>query len=465
MDYSFKAHLSNIKSLNGHVKRCIRLAIALVIIGSACVQNLIAAEPEATPSTGGKKYYVSEKGNDKNKGLSPETAFLRIQKAATVTKPGDTVYVMNGVYTDDAPNVLTIIRSGNKDAWITYQAFPGHSPKIKSKDWNAIKIEGASYIKIDGLELEGNADKIKLDYALSEKENKKNPATSGNGIYVCEKDDKKPHHIIISNCKVYKFCGGGIATHAADYVTIEDNIVYENAFYSPYGNSGISMYQSWNSDGNNGHKMIIRRNICHHNQELVPFFVAKKITDGNGIIIDDLRNTQNGSKLGAYKGRTLVENNIVYLNGGRGIHVFCSDNVDIVNNTSYKNSQHPDIPEGEISLIRANDVKVFNNIMYASPGKPASTCQDASGIIFGFNLIYNGKFNAPSVNNIIDKDPLFTDEAKFDFRLQPKSPAVNAGARDLKLSVDDLNIQSSKAAAVNMGALVFEKKHDNEIRK
>ena len=105
-------------------------------------------------------------------------ALLRIQKAASLAKPGDTVYVMNGVYTDDASNVLTIIRSGNKDAWITYQAFPGHSPKIKSKDWNAIKIEGASYIKIDGLELEGNADNIKLEYALSEKENKKNPATA-----------------------------------------------------------------------------------------------------------------------------------------------------------------------------------------------------------------------------------------------------------------------------------------------
>jgi len=392
---------------------------------------------------------------DANNGLSPEKPFRSIQRAADLTKPGDTVFIMNGTYTKDEPssNILTIDRSGKEEAWITYQAYPGHSPKLNSKNWNAIKVDGASYITIDGLTLIGNTDNIKLEYALSQKENKNNPATSGNGIFICQKGDQKPHHVTVSHCKVYKFPGGGIATSHADYITIEDNEVYENAFYSPYANSGISMYQNWNSDINTGYKMIIRRNISHNNQNLVPFFAGGEITDGNGIIIDDLRNTQNNSKLGPYKGRTLVENNIVYCNGGRGIHIYTSDCVDIVNNTCYLNSQHPKIKEGEICVMKSGDVKVFNNIMYASKGKPANSIQNAESTVFDYNLTFNGTFTGSQLHNIIDKDPLFMDGLKFDFKLQSRSPAVNAGTNSLRVTRDMLGIQRPQGTAVDIGAL------------
>ncbi len=317
-------------------------------------------------------------------------------------------------------------------------------------------MEGASYIVIDGLELEGNSDNIKLDYAISQKDNKNNPSTSGNGIYIGDKGEQKPHHIVVSHCKIYKFCGGGIVTSHADYVTIEDNLVYENAFYSPNGNSGITTYQNWNSDTNTGYKMIIRRNISHHNQNLVPFFAAGTITDGNGIIIDNLRNTQNNSKLGAYKGRTLVENNIVYCNGGRGIHVFNSDAVDIANNTSYQNSQHPKIMEGEISVMHANDIKVLNNIMYASNDRPANTAIDAGSTVFDYNLTFNGKFNGQIGRNVIEKNPMFIDESKFDFKLRTKSPALDAGTGELRITRDFIGVHRPQGFAVDIGA--YEKK-------
>ncbi|HBC86308.1 MAG TPA: hypothetical protein DCZ94_05065 [Lentisphaeria bacterium] len=438
----------------------IKSAFVSIICSSAFFSTSAATLPEAAPVVvkASMKYYVSEAGHDSNTGLTQEKPFRSIQRAADMTKPGDIVYIMNGVYTKDEPtaNILTIDRSGKEDAWITFQALPGHSPRLKSKNWNAIKVEGASYIVIDGLELEGNADNIKLDYALAQKDNKNNPATSGNGIYICQKGEQKPHHITVSHCKIYKFCGGGIATSHADYVTIEDNLVYENAFYAPYGNSGISTYQNWNSDASTACKMIIRRNISHHNQNLVPFFAVGDITDGNGIIIDDLRNTQNNSKLGQYKGRTLIENNIVYGNGGRGIHVYCSDGVDIVNNTVYMNSQHPKITEGEISVVKAADIKVFNNIMYASKGRPANSIHDANGTVFDYNLVFNGKFTGSQEHNIIDKNPLFTDEAKFDFTLQQKSPALEAGTSSLRATRDFLGVQRPQGTAVDIGA--FEKK-------
>jgi len=45
-------------------------------------------------------YYVSaEFGTDNHDGLSPETPFFNLQTASDLTEPGDTVFIMNGVYT------------------------------------------------------------------------------------------------------------------------------------------------------------------------------------------------------------------------------------------------------------------------------------------------------------------------------------------------------------------------------
>lgn len=401
------------------------------------------------------KYYVSGTGFDANNGLSPEKAFRNIQRAADVTNPGDTVYLMDGVYKKDEPtrNIVNITRSGKPDAWITYQAFPGHRPELKSKNWNAILIDGASYIIIDGLSLNGGSDGVNMEYALSQKDHLKNPETSGNGIEVAEKGGQKPHHITISRCKIYNFCGGGIRTRHADYVTIEDSTIRENAFYSPYGSSGISSYQNWNSDENNiGYKMIVRRNIIHHNLNMVSALAVKNIIGGNGIIIEDLRNSQNSSSQENYRGRTLVENNIIYCNGGRGVYVFQSDGVDIVNNTFYQNSQHPKISDGEICVMSSGDVKVYNNIIYALKDRPANTIQDATDTVFDYNLVFNGKLSGKAGHNIIGENPLFVNEKRHGFYLKDGSPAIDAGTKLLKSATDIRGLERPQGRAVDAGA-------------
>ena len=424
---------------------------------SCAIQIFAATAPAAGRQTAAVpvKYYVSEKGFDANNGLSPEKAFRNIQRAADVTGPGDIVYVMDGVYKRDEPtrNIVNITRSGKPDAWITYQAFPGHRPELKSKNWNAIMIEGASYIAIAGLSLNGDSDNIKLEYALSQKDNFKNPETSGNGIEIVEKGNQKPHHITISRCKIYNFCGGGIRTCHADYVTIEDNTVRENTFYSPYGGSGISNYQNWNSDEDNtGYKMIIRRNIIHHNLNMVPAVAVKNIIGGNGIIIEDLRNSQDNSGQENYKGRTLIENNVIYCNGGRGRYVFHSHGVDILNNTLYQNSQHPKISEGEICIMGSNDVKVYNNILCALKDRPANTINDANDTVFDYNLVFNGKLSGKPGHNIIGENPLFLNEKKHGFYLKDGSPAIDAGTNSLKSATDVRSVERPQGRAVDIGA-------------
>ncbi|MCU0523791.1 MAG: right-handed parallel beta-helix repeat-containing protein [Elainella sp. Prado103] len=405
-------------------------------------------------------YYVSETGNDRNNGLSENAAFRTLQQAAELTRPGDTVYIMNGTYTqaNQFDNVLTIRNSGTSSGWITYTNYPGHTPKLLSRNWNAIEIEGASYIVINGLKLEGNNDNISLNYAMAQKNNLTNPLTSGNGISVkkSSRTGAYPRHILIRNNEIYKFGGAGIQAGQGDYVTIENNSVHDNAWYSPYGNSGISV-GGWNSDNNQGYKIIIRGNTVYRNQQLVPWYKVGAITDGNGIIVDTNRNSDTGVTGGPYGGRTLIENNIVTNNGGRGIHTYKSNHVDVLHNTTFQNSLHPAVKDGEITTIESYDVQVFNNILYGISDAPANKVSNSSNVIYDYNLAYGGTgFNpAGGISNWVGLDPLFVNPATGDFSLRDNSPALDRASSGFQVSVDRFGTPRPQGSGRDLGAVEF----------
>lgn len=246
------------------------------------------------PKGKGITYYVSPKGDDGNSGKTTKKAFRTLQRAANITKPGDTVLVAGGNYTASGKGatVLYIDRSGEPGNWITYKALSRNKrPRILvNQHWGGITVGGASYILIDGFDVEGNVKKVSLDYARDQKENLNNPITSGNGISVTNSADDRSqiaHHVIIRNNHVHHCPGGGISTENADYIRIEENDVHDNAHTSPYGQSGISMYLNSNFDDASEIKMIVRNNASYNNRNYVPNFYSKSISDGNGIIIDD----------------------------------------------------------------------------------------------------------------------------------------------------------------------------------
>ena len=342
---------------------------------------------QATPKT----YYVSGEGNDKNSGLSTSSAFRTIQKAADLTNPGDTVLIMNGVYTNlpKAQSAVSIKRSGTANAWIRYKAYPGHFPKIQHNAWNGILISsGASYIEINGLEVIGNNANITLDYALSQKTNRSNPLTSGNCINMDGRANGHVHHIRILNNKVHDCGGGGIGALQSDYVKVDNNTVFNNGWYGVYGCSGISMGSNWNSDTNRGYKMFVTNNKVYNNRMYIPWIAVGKITDGNGIIIDTSRNDQNPN-LDAYGGRTLIQNNLTFNNGGSGIHTFLSEHVDIVNNTAVLNNQSPEIKDGQIFGNVSSDVRILRNILYAYPDKNINGDNKNKNVIYDYNIYIN----------------------------------------------------------------------------
>ena len=302
-------------------------------------------------------YYVSsEIGNNHNAGTSESAPLATLQAAAKRVKPGDTVEVMNGTYTGPAGgDVLDITASGTASAPITFEAAPGQTPVINSSgSWNAINIEGASYIVINGFTIVGDAADYTLATALAEYSSG-NPNLDGNGIAVTSPGNGVvPNHITIENNTVYDEPGAGVYTQGADYLQVLNNVVYDNAHWSAWGTSGISIGISANSDTNAGVHDIISGNLIFDNAQLVPTTGGNTITDGEGIILD----TNPG-----FVGKILVENNKVFGNGSSGIESFLTNNAVITGNTVFGNNTEnvQAASVAEIFINQSNNNTVTNN--------------------------------------------------------------------------------------------------------
>jgi hypothetical protein len=402
-------------------------------------------------------YYVSGTGNDSADGLTIATAFLTLQHAANVTQPGDTVYVMNGTYSNSCPScdVLDITIPGTATNWITYKAYPGQAPIISFNGWEGIFFEPtAAYVEVNGFTVIGNNANVTLAQALAQSTSNPNPIFNGNCI---ASDGRmgtatvRPNHIRILNNIISECGGGGVGTAWSDYVTISGNTIYNSAWYSIYGASAISTWENWNSDSSTGYKMIITANRIYGNEELVPVFDNNppEITDGEAIIIDSTRNSAYNSTndpLPPYTGRTLIANNVIYNNGSSAIEVFESDHVDVVNNSSYENVTNPPLSgRGEMDLNQTSDVNVINNIFYSATGQNpvASVPKTTSTVTLNYNLYYNGTIAGDVSNgpNDLTANPLYIDPADSSplnvlLTLSPASPALGSGTSYLAPATD-----------------------------
>jgi Right handed beta helix region len=431
-----------------------------------------------------KDWHVSETGNDSNDGSSPEKALLTLQKVESKVQPGDNVLIGNGTYTigqvGDPDDVLTISTSGRADAWITWKARPGHRPVIRPVGWAGILITG-SYHVIDGLTITGNNDRTVLLHAQEDAKKKTpGPYFNTNGISIDGRKtppNAKPHHIVIRNCVLNGLAGAGISAIETDYITIEDNKVFDNAWFMRYGGSGISFLNNWAYDDAPGYHNIVQRNYVWNNKTLVPWEVVAKLSDGNGIILDvsdgddelgatnpdghinvkpkeiDPTKIDNKPKRPIWKGRTLVANNVSALNGGSGIHAFRASGVDMINNTSYHNGGI--VGYAEIFAAWSRDVKMLNNVIVPRPGGKVTTNNKNSNITWDYNL-YPVEQNVLKGQHDIVADPQFIsvqmDMSKSDFRLMKGSAGIDTGTAERAPALDILRKARPQGSAIDRGA-------------
>jgi parallel beta-helix repeat protein len=386
------------------------IARRLPEIATLAIATLIAV----TPAVSAEYFVSSTKGADKGSG-DATAPFRTLAKATSALAPGDTLHIAEGRYTER----LLLAQSGTDQQPI--RVVGSGRPLIETSD-DPILISG-SYIEVSGLEAHSTG--------------------LGSAITI----GKNNHHVRVSNNIARDSGCGGIATIQTDYVTIEENRVFGNSRRSPWQCSGISIYQPTNSDHASGIHNAIRRNIVYDNMNV---FVDDNIsrsdgrtTDGNGIIIDDSRHTQGGAPPDAYDGLTIVENNIVFDNGGRGVNVFLSDHALVRNNTSYHNLKDTNLAwrenQGEFTSAYASDVKFVNNIAVPSDidGHGFAALQTNSECLWDFNLIQGGiqsripRQNCGSHNKFERQNAGFVlpsiDPREADFHLRADSPAIGAG--------------------------------------
>lgn len=428
------------------------MSIAFVTAVSLCL----------TTSTRASTYYVGTGPNasDQNAGTSVASPFATPQHAADIVNPGDTVLLLSGVYTNASPDgaVIDIVRSGNPNAWIQFKAAPKQHPILRSTGWAHISIHhGASYIRIEGLDIFGHADDISLADAQKHAHDGGFAYTNGNGISIDGRQDgpSKPKHVEIVGNVIRKCPGGGVGVCHADYLTVTDNIVFDNSWWSPYDTSGISIWQAWNADDATGYHNVVARNQCFGNRNYIPDIGSGHITDGNGIILDDCKNTQAGSTDGVYRNRTLIANNLCYGNGGSGIHAFMSEHVDILNNTCVDNNRTPEIHDGQLFPNSAGDASIENNILVGPPDKPINSNWNNGTVLWDYNIVWGGKAAIVGPHDL-NVNPLIRVARVGDrlvFSMDAKSPAISAGVNSGAIRDDLLKHARPNTGAPDVGCL------------
>ncbi len=395
-------------------------------------------------------FYVSPQGQDANDGRSETSSFATPPAALDAAHPGDIILLMDGTYNGGLKPTAAFTRPGTPAAWIVLKNYPGQKPLVTGNAWNIVSFAFGSkqkpdqdhelaYLEVRGLHVRGESDLIEKKFP--ETIGKSDSRSNSNGIAVDGRYmSRVPHHIRIADNLVEYCPGQGIGALEADWTTFENNTSRYNSWHTIYGTSGISTLGASNFDAaDNVYKTLIRNNVSHRNETFQPWATVKKISDGNGIIIDVNQDTSDRPK-GSYLGRTLVANNLSYDNGGSGIHCVRANRVDIINNTVYLNSASKSLQYAQIFTHTSSDVRIFNNILVApvadiAAGEKPEPVNKLNGkninVVFSNNLYFGG--NIPPTLGEGDKiaDPLFvnasTDPAKADFHMQKRSPTVRAG--------------------------------------
>ena len=283
----------------------------------------------------------------------------------------------------------------------------------------------------------------------------------------------KSHHIKILNNIAHDVGGSGFASSYSDYLSIQGNVIYNTSCCNVYGGSAISDWQPVASDTNAGFHNVISQNIIFNNSEGADG--RNPHTEGHGIILDSFRLGPSGN----YPATTLIENNLIYNNGGAGIVAYYSNNATVRDNTVFANWRDPlqGAPGGELSAVNSSQIIGVNNISVCDPTTNPKivsiwdqTWDNTNlGNVWANNLTFNGTPGQPAVSkfsppygtpitaangNILGADPLFVNPAGAIFTLQSGSPAIGTGTAAYGVPTLDL-AGAVRGTPPDMGAYAY----------
>jgi parallel beta-helix repeat protein len=235
-------------------------------------------------------YFISPAGNNTTGDGSLANPWLTFEKGISVLTPGDTLFALNGTYTERVLVPSSI--NGTSSCPVTIIEKPGEEVKICHTLAQIVRING-SYINFIGFEI----------YDLTTNEG------DDQGLIVME----TAHHILLSDLDVHDFDSHGIDIHG-DNVTVKNCTIHDGVLDNENNAAGASgwgsgLKVSYGSDG-----AILTNNTIYNNW-------------GEGIAVTRGTNAQ-------------VSDNTVYNNFSVNIYIDNSTDVEVFRNFSY-NTESP----------------------------------------------------------------------------------------------------------------------------
>jgi len=398
------------------------------------------------------QYFVSPTGSDSNSGTSMTAALATLGAATKLAlKAGDCVTVADGTYDE----TVLITTPGSTDACTGYVVFRAASPggaKVVSTDpYNGFMVN-ASYVMVDGFDLQDTSTGSAFTAGTN--------TLSGGKVIVY-------HHIAAVRNIAHDSGGAGLGALHADYVRFEGNTVFNNSTRSTYGDSGIDLWEMQASDTLPGFHIVIRNNLAYANIESdIP---ANVQTDGEGIILDSFDYADPTYGTTPYAQQSLVENNVIWGNGGRGIEASGAQptsHVTIRNNTLFDDNTQQQQYGGAEIVSWGNGNSVANNIVILGPdaqngtaanqttvaiadrcGPSSAGVQITGGSTWANNLVDSLKSGAPlSSSNCITTPSSYTT-IPVGSNLFGVSPGLSAQTASPPLTVQDFTLGATSPAA------------------
>jgi hypothetical protein len=339
-------------------------------------------------------YYLapaSGGGNDSNNGTSPSTPWLSPNHSVNC---GDVIMAAVGTsYSNtnfSAGNWGTVTcAAGNNVAWLICATFDGC--KISASGLDGMRVTASNW-GVQGWEVTASG-------------------TFASCFSAAPPGPSTLHHVIFANniangCSASGFATFNIGNASVDYIVILGNIAYNAAQSGAYCYSGISIYQPIQSDTLPGTHIYIAGNFSYKNLDPNPCSGGTP-TDGEGIILDTLNGSSSG--FSPYAQQVVVDNNLLFLNGGRGLEVGgggnSSANVILRHNTVYGNNSDTNQSAtwcGEIVLQKTSLTQSIYNLVATSTANGCGSNPIYAffvGIVDGTDHVDNSWLYSPSGKN------------------------------------------------------------------
>jgi len=438
----------------------------------------------ANPASFNRLLYVdAQAGNDANDGLSLTTAWKTLPKANASVQPGDTVY-LKGTFSGQ---YIRPALSGTADKPIRYASVPGDQAVITRGLYGAdVWLDGESYIVIEGLRLMDGPYNVQLGWydPVHHVTIRGNTIERGVMLVVRSSDNVIEGNVIrnvgseaknsgdaiwlangASRNKILRNhmtnAGHGLIAIGGDRTgdaECRDNVVAYNHLSNPWA---MPLAIGW----------MARRTLVEYNKIRdatqngvnYPRYGFTLQASDNIIRYNEIfNNTGGGIQINAYTYagsitqdsiNNQIYNNVIYNNGynggdgGPGLMISVNHNREvkdnlIVNNIFLRNSgfafngsmhtiwidHYHNFTGWPAGSLNGNTIK--NNIFLRqsnSAGEisvimvPPGAINDLFYTLPEFEAIYS------EVENNLEVDPLFVNEAATNFRLQSGSPAIDKG--------------------------------------